>query len=377
MTDGQIKAARRSNLLMYLFSGLSISTWAPMIPFAKARMHLNDADLGLVILMMGCGSMVMMPLSAVIANRLGTRTITVIAAVLITALLPLLAVVSHPRLLGACLFLLGASFGASGVARNSQAVIVERAMGRPIMSSFHAFFSLGCLGGSLMMSGMLHLGWSLILCASAMAALVGLVAVTNCPALLPHSEDRKLAGAKFAWPRRGVLFLGLLCFITYLSEGTVLDWGAVYLRFSRGFDPAKAGLGFAAFAVAMAVGRLSGDFITRRVGRERVLLFGGLLASAGYLTVVFVPLESAALAGFVMIGAGLSNVVPVLISAAGRVPNVSPAVSIATVSTIAGIGLLSGPALIGFVGNALGLRAAFAGIAALLLVLAFGRRAVR
>ncbi|MGH8048888.1 MAG: MFS transporter [Chthoniobacterales bacterium] len=377
MTDQQIKAARRSNLLMYLFSGLSISTWAPMIPFAKVRMHLNEADLGMVIFMTGCGSMVMMPLSAVVANRLGTRTITVIAAALITALLPLLAVVSHPWILGACLFVLGASMGASGVARNSQAVIVERYVGRPIMSSFHAFFSLGCLAGSLMMSLLLHLGWSLIACASVMAAIVGIIALTNCSDLLPHSEDRKLAGAKFALPRRGVLFLGLLCFITYLSEGTVLDWGAVYLRFSRGFAPAQAGLGFAAFAVAMATGRLCGDFITHRIGRERIMLFGGLLASAGYLTVILVPFAPVALVGFVMIGAGLSNVVPVLISASGRVPNVPPAVSIATVSTVAAVGLLSGPALIGFVGNVFGLSTAFAGLAALLLVLAFGRRAVR
>jgi fucose permease len=377
MTEQEIKAARRSNLLMYLFSGLAISTWAPMIPFAKVRMGLNEADLGLVIFMMGCGSMVMMPTSALLINRLGTRAITVIAAVLITLLLPALAVVSNPIVLGACLFVLGSSMGGMGVARNSQAVIVERHVGRPIMSSFHGFYSVGCLVGSLMMSGFLHLGWSILACASVMSAIIGLIAISQCPTLLPHSEDQRLAGAKFTLPRKGVLWLGALCFITYLSEGTVLDWGAVYLRFERGFDPARAGLGFAAFAVAMSIGRLCGDFITHRIGRERIVLFGGALAAAGYLVVILVPFAQAPLFGFVMIGAGLSNVVPILISASGRVPDVSPAVSIATVSTIASVGLLMAPALIGFVGNAFGLPVAFAGLSVLLILLAGSRRAVR
>jgi fucose permease len=377
MTASEIKAARWSNLLMYLFSGLAIATWAPMIPFAKVRMGLNEADLGLVIFMMGCGSMIMMPLSALLINRLGTRVITVIAAVLITVLLPALAVISNPFVLGVCLFVLGASMGGMGVARNSQAVIVERHVGRPIMSMFHGFYSIGCLVGSLLMSGMLHLGWSIVVCAIAMASLVGLIALTQCHSLLPHSEDQRLAGAKFALPRKGVLWLGVLCFITYLSEGTVLDWGAVYLRFTRGFDPAQAGLGFAAFAVAMSVGRLCGDFVTHRIGRERIILFGGALAAAGYLVVIFAPLAPAALFGFVMIGAGLSNVVPVLISASGRVPDVPPSVSIATVSTIASLGLLMAPAVIGFVGNVFGLQVAFGGLCVLLIVLSCSRRAVR
>jgi MFS family permease len=127
----------------------------------------------------------------------------------------------------------------------------------------------------------------------------------------------------------------------------------------------------------MSVGRLCGDFVTHRIGRERIILFGGALASAGYLVVIFAPFAPAALFGFVMIGAGLSNVVPVLISASGRVPDVPPSVSIATVSTIASLGLLMAPAVIGFVGNLLGLQVAFGGLCVLLIVLSCSRRAVR
>ncbi|CAM5565254.1 hypothetical protein [Rhodanobacter lindaniclasticus] len=178
-------------------------------------------------------------------------------------------------------------------------------------------------------------------------------------------------------PRGIVLVLGLLCFISFLAEGAMLDWSAVFLREFRGFDVATAGIGYAGFSVAMALVRLAGDRIVTRLGPVLTVRLGACVAAGGFLLAALVAWPPAALIGFALIGLGAANIVPVMFGAAGRLLGASPGISIATVTTLGYAGLLSGPALIGFLAQASSLPVALAAVAGLLLLTAASARLVR
>ncbi|MCJ2073314.1 MFS transporter [Methylobacterium sp. J-030] len=171
--------------------------------------------------------------------------------------------------------------------------------------------------------------------------------------------------------------LGLLCFVVFLTEGSALDWSAVFLIQQRGLDPAWAALGYAAFSVTMTAGRLAGDRIVARLGRRRVVILGGLLAAAGLALSVVMPAWAATLAGYALVGAGCANIVPILFTAAGRQTAMPAHAAVPAVTTLGYAGVLVGPALIGFVAHALGLPAAFLIVAALLLGVAAAGRSLR
>jgi predicted MFS family arabinose efflux permease len=349
---------------MFLVCGTATSTWAPMVPFAKERLALDEKSLGLILLALGGGSMVAMPLAGIAIHYGGSRRVVACMALATCAALPFLAVAPSPLLLAAALFIFGAALGAMDVAMNAQAIAVQHAAARPIMSSFHALFSLGGIAGAALVSVCLRAGMSLATCAILIAIIMAALAVVEQRHLVRDlgSSD----GATFTIvPRAAVLLLGALCFLSFLGEGVVLDWSAVFLREHRHLDVSLAGMGYAVFSVAMTVCRLTGDALTRRFGSRQMLRIGGLLACAGFLAVALIPWTIAALAGFVIIGVGASNIVPVLFSGAGRVPDVPPGIALATVTTIAYAGLLLGPALIGFVADATSLPVAFVLVAAM------------
>ena len=343
-----------------------------MVPFAKARLALDDGTLGLILLAFGGGSMLAMPLAGVAIHHWGSRPVIVISSLVACGVLPLLAVPATPAMLAITLFLFGAGLGAMDVAMNAQAIVVQHRIGRPIMSGFHALFSVGGLAGALIMTVLLRGGLSLTAAALAIAAALLVLAFSQQSRLVP---DRGAAeGATFTIvPRPRVLLLGALCFISFLAEGAVLDWSAVFLREHRRMDISIAGLGYAAFSTAMVIARLTGDAVVHRVGERRILRAGSGLAAAGFVCVALVPSTTAALAGFLVVGIGAANIVPLLFSAAGRVPGVPPGIALATVTTIAYAGLILGPALIGFIADATSLPVAFLIVAALFGVIGLAR----
>jgi predicted MFS family arabinose efflux permease len=245
-----------------------------------------------------------------------------------------------------------------------------------MMSGFHGLFSVGGLGGALGMSVLLALGASLLVAAVLVALLLAVMVVTQWYSLLERTSERATRKA-FAMPRGIVLLLGLLCFISFLAEGAMLDWSAVFLREFRGFDAATAGIGYAGFSVAMALVRLVGDRVVARIGPVLTVRLGASLAAAGFLLATLVAWPPAALLGFVLVGFGAANIVPVMFGAAGRLPGASPEISLATVTMLGYAGLLSGPALIGFLAQASSLAAALAAVAGLLLLTAASARWVR
>lgn len=370
-----VRAARVATCLVFLICGIGMAAWTPMVPYAKARLGLDDATLGLVLLALGGGAIVTMPLSGLLINRLGSRAVMLGAILLLSAMLPLLALADRVGVLAVCLFFFGGGIGAVDVAMNAQAVVVERRLARPVMSSFHGLFSVGGLAGALGFSALLEHGFSLTVCATGAAALCVGLGLLVFPRLLPRADDARVQGARLSLPRGPVIVLGALCFITFLAEGALLDWSAVFLKFSRGFSEASAGVGFAVFSLTMSVARLTGDAVVHNLGPVRTLRLGALVGAAGYFLAVGVPSPALSLTGFALIGLGIANVIPLLFSAAGRLGD--PSVTLPAITTMGYTGLLVGPALIGGIGQLTSLSIALGAIGVSLLIVAASARRVQ
>lgn len=364
-----------STRIAFFIAGLGIAAWAPLVPYAKARAGLDEGTLGLLLLCLGVGSILAMPLAGILATRFGCRKVATGGTLLICAALPLLATVSSIPALIATLFMFGAGLGTVDSTVNLQAVIVERASGKHMMSGFHGLFSLGGIVGAAGVSALLGLGLT------PLAAMLVVVAVLigalfkAVPHMLPYGSES--SGPAFAIPHGIVLFIGGMCFIVFLTEGAALDWSAVFLAQERGIDTAYAGLGYAAFALTMTAGRLMGDRIVRHLGATRVILFGGLLAAAGLFLATFAPSWEAALLGYALVGAGCSNIVPVLYTAVGKQTVMPESIAVPAITTLGYAGILAGPAVIGFVAHASSLSFAFGLMALLLVAVAIGGKVLK
>ncbi|MDD2054806.1 MFS transporter [Pseudomonas putida] len=366
---------QRSTRLAFFIAGVGVAAWAPLVPYAKARAGLDDGTLGLLLLCLGVGSIIAMPVAGALAARFGCRRVLTVGTLLIALSLPLLATVSGMAALVATLFVFGAGLGAVDSTANLQAVIVERASGKTMMSGFHGLFSLGGILGAAGVAALLGLGLSPLGATLAVVVLILAALIKAAPHLL--TQRMQSPGPAFAVPHGVVLFIGVLCFIVFLAEGAMLDWSAVYLTAERGLDTAYAGLGYAAFALTMTVGRLTGDAIVRRVGAKRVIVWGGLTAAAGLALATLVPAWEAALIGYALVGAGCSNIVPVLYTAVGKQTLMPESIAIPAITTLGYAGILAGPALIGFIAHGSSLNLAFMLVALLLLGVAASARVLR
>ena len=353
-----------STRIAFFIAGFGIAAWAPLVPYAKARAQLNEGTLGLLLLCLGVGSIIAMPVAGALASRFGCRRVLTGGTIMICLALPMLATVSSIPLLMAGLFLFGAGLGTVDSTVNLQAVIVERASGKTMMSGFHGLFSLGGIVGAAGVSGLLGLGLSPLQATLVVIVIVAVALLKAGPHLLPYGSES--SGPAFAVPHGVVLFIGCLCFIVFLAEGAVLDWSAVFLSAERGLDEAYAGLGYAAFALTMTAGRLTGDAIVRRLGATRVIVIGGSLATAGMLLATLFPAWETALLGYALVGAGCSNIVPVLYTAVGKQKVMPEHVAVPAITTLGYAGILAGPAMIGFIAHGSSLSIAFVLVAMLL-----------
>ena len=366
------RAEQHSTRLLFLLAGFSAAAWASLVPVAKAATGVNEGQLGLVLLCLGIGSLLAMPVSGVVSTRHGCRKVLMVCGVALCACLPLLASVQHVFTLAAALFFFGAMIGTFDCVMNIQAVIVERDSKRPLMSGFHGFYSLGGLLGAATTSTIMDLGVSPFATVSAIALAGVLLLMLIRRHVLPYGNPAE--GPPFALPRGEVLFLGMLCMTVFLVEGSMMDWSAVMLTENHGMPVAQAGYGFAAFSLTMTFGRLTGDRIVARVGRRSVVTVGGLLAMGGILLATLVPLWQAALLGYAMVGLGCSNIVPVLFTAVGRQTSMPQSVAVPAMSTLGYAGVLAGPAAIGFIAHHSSLPMAFLLVAALMLFVAISGR---
>ena len=373
---GAISARHRvSTRLVFLLIGFGTAAWAPLVPFAKARAGIDEGVLGLLLLCLGGGSIITMPLAGALTTRFSCRAVIVVASLALCAALPVLAWASSLPLLVAALLVFGGVVGAIDVSGNIQAIIVERESPRPLMSGFHGFYSLGGIAGAVGVTGFLGAGASPLIAALVVSGLCLVTLAVAAPHLLPYGA--KSDGPAFAFPRGVVWFIGGLCFILFLTEGAVLDWSALFLIVARGMAKAYAGLGYAAFALTMTAGRLFGDRIVHRFGGGNVIVIGSLCAAAGFALATLVGSWPTTLVGYALVGIGCSNVVPVLFSSAGRQTAMPESVAVPAITTLAYAGILIGPAAIGFVAHASSLSVAFLILAGLLVCVAASGRLLR
>ena len=359
-----LRASRRSVQALFLLNGTLFATWASRIPAAQAAHSLSNGALGLCLFAIAAGAVIAMPLAGMLTSRIGSDQVCRISALIYAAMLPAILLAPGLAAFVAALFCFGASHAALDVAMNAQAVAIEKRHGEPIMSSFHALWSLGGLlgaavGGVLAAHGVKPIAHFLLIALS-FGAILPLV----FPRLLQVPEERfadlasRAAAPAFSLPSRGLLCLGLVALCVMLGEGAMADWSAVYLRNNIGTTESVAAAGYATFSVAMAIGRLLGDQLTARFQPVNLVRAGGALAAAGLLAAIILGHTAFSLAGFALVGLGFATVVPIVFTAAGNTRGMAPGVALASVSSLGYLGFLFGPPIIGFAAEWLGLRGA-------------------
>lgn len=349
--------SRLATRIAFFVAGFGLACWAPLVPLAKARLEIHDGALGLLLLCLGAGSVLAMQLTGSFISKLGARPIIVAGGVGQAILLPFLTFAPTVPTMAIALVLFGAFLGLIDVSMNVHAVEVEKRSTKPLMSGFHGLFSIGGFVGALLLTAALSLHIPPLTGTIAAAALMIGAILFAAPRLIdtPQTEEAPL----LVVPRGIVALLALLAAITFLTEGAMLDWGALLLTDKGLLPTAQAGIGYSVFAVAMTIGRLTGDAVVARLGDRRTMFWGGLLAILGYVVLLTAPLASIALLGFLLIGLGASNTVPVLFRQAGAQTVMPAGLAIAAVTTVGYAGVLAGPAGVGFAAQAIGLPGAF------------------
>jgi MFS family permease len=367
-----MRRARASVIGAFALHAAVAGTLGPRLPAVKEQAEITDGELGVALAVFAVGLFVGTRIVSPLLDRLGTRGVLRGGMPLLGVSLLGPAFAESLPSLAAALFVVGALSGILDVAMNSNAVVVERSYGRPIMSSIHGTWSAGMLvasGGAaaaaaLDVSLRLHFGLAALAIALVSAPALGhLAAAADAPQQLPAVRTR---GYLLARP---VLLLGIIGFCSFLGEGAAIDWSAVYVDESLDASRGAAALAFVAFSVGITASRFLVDRIAARLGPVPVVRWGATLAAAGLALGLAVPETGVAIAGFALLGAGLAPVVPTVFSAAGNMRARSGRSALAAVVTISYLGSILGPALIGFVTSVVGLRAAL-GIPVLLALLA-------
>nr|WP_256548429.1 MFS transporter [Xenorhabdus bovienii] len=356
--------------LAFFIAGFSMAAWAPLIPLVKERFALDDGAMGLLILVFGIGSFITMPLAGMLASRFGCRKIFPLFALLAILMLPGLSILPTPWTLACALFMFGVGIGATDVVINIHAVNVEKMAQQPIMSGFHALFSLGGIAGAGSVSFLLLMGISPFQVMAAVSLFIILLLLPAWSGLLDHTETGNTPF--FALPRGIVILLGFLCFVVYLMEGSMLDWSGILLSSVHNIDSHQAGLGYTLFAITMTCGRFLGDKIISMFGYRRVFLASAILATSGFVLIYLASSMIVLGISFLMIGAGLSNLAPMFFTASGQQKVMPDSQAVSAVSTMGYSGILLGPAIIGGLAHQVTLHGAFACIALLSLTLLAG-----
>lgn len=351
--------------VFFFIAGLTFASWASRIPDIKTKLQLTEAGLGAVLFALPVGQLVSLPLSGWLTSRFGSRQMLIGAAILFPLTLLLLALAATTWQLIAALFFFGLWANLINIAMNTQAVGVEKMYGRSIMASFHGLWSLAGFTGAAIGSLFVSADISPLLHFSIVCALTGLLVFTFYKNTLPNSFESNSAQPLFVKPDRRILMLGLIAFCCMVCEGAMADWSGVYFQKVVQTPVAYTTLGFVAFMGTMATGRFLGDNLVTKFGVKNILQISGILIAAGLMTLVLLPFTATAIAGCLLVGFGVSCVVPVIFSLAGKSTGMSPGLALAAVSTISFLGFLIGPPLIGFIAQAASLRWSFTIIAAL------------
>ena len=371
-----ILAARNAVIAMFVLNGTLFGLWASRIPTVSAKLSLDPGALGMLLLLMGGGAIAAFPLAGRWVDRHGAATTTVWVAFLHA--LSILGIGLAPNLtsLAVALAFFGATHGAMDVAMNSWAGAVERHLPRPMMSRFHASWSVGAGIGAA--SGFVAIKLGLPVLAHG-ALVIGVVAAislwlaarpSRSPLWAPEPPSSAAHAPLFTLPKGPMVLVGLLAMCASLGEGAMADWGAIFLITTTGVTEASAAVGYAVFSVAMVIMRLGGDRVTHRFGPVKTARLAGTTAALGAGLAVGIATYPAALLGFALMGVGYAVIMPLAFSRATSDPVLSPGKAVASLATLGYGGLLLGPPVIGFIAQVSSLRVSFAFLLALAILMA-------
>jgi MFS family permease len=355
---------------LFLANGGGIGMWAATIAPIKLLYGLSDFQLSMVLLAFAIGAILTMTMTGHVAARFGSARVALLTGLAFVLVVPIPAFMPNLVTLSLAILAFGACNGAMDVAMNGHGAIVERLHGKPIMSSFHAAFSAGCLVGAGAGSAILAAGFGPMATMSA-AGIWGLLLVIAFASSLrvPESGPRE-AGVGFALPSRAVLLVGSLAFLTMFAEGAIADWAGVYLVTETGTTTAIAAWGYGSFAMAMMIGRFVGDRIVHAFGAPKVVMFGAAIAVIGLGIPLAIPRVDVAIVGYALAGIGIANIIPVLFSAGGRAVPDHPGIGVAMAATCGYAGFLLSPPLIGVFAETFSLRVSLVALAVALLFVA-------
>jgi MFS family permease len=357
------KRIRIAVALVYFCMGLCFASWASRIPDIKTSLHLNDGMLGSILFALPVGQFLMMPFSGKLVTYFGSRRVILLALPLYTVCLSNIGLVKEGWQLAIALFLFGLAGNLCNISINTQGVTAERLYERPIMASFHGGWSLagftGALIGLLMINLKVRPYWHFV----TVILIVWIVLWINHPFLVRGKTGLNRDEPKrrfFSRPDGILLQLGIIGFCSMASEGAMFDWSGVYFKDIVKAPSSLVILGYTSFMIMMATGRFVADYIITKIGRKRLLQICGIMISTGLFTAVLFPFLISCTISFMLVGLGVSSIVPTVYSAAGRHSKVPPGIALATVSSVSFLGFLMGPPLIGHISQIAGLRYSFA-----------------
>lgn len=360
----QNRAYRIAVSTFFFIAGLNFATWASRIPDIKLKLHLTDAGFGTVLFALPVGLMTSLPISGWLVSKYGSRQMAILAAIIYPGILTLLGLANTSWQLAGILFIFGVFGNLLNISINTQAVGVESLYGRSVMASFHGVWSVAGFTGAFVGTLLISLGFTPFMHFGVVCVASALTALAMYKYMLPQDVN-KSSQRIFAKPDAALLKLGLMAFCCMISEGTMFDWSGIYFQKVVQVPKELTTLGYVAFMSTMAGGRFTGDWLANRISKKRMLQSSGIVIAAGLLTAVLFPKIITATIGFLLVGMGVSSVVPLVYGEAGKSKTMSPGVALAAVSSIGFLGFLIGPPMIGFISAAFNLRWSFTLIAIL------------
>ena len=361
---------------LFLANGNAIGLWAATIAPIKLEFGLSDFQLSMVLLAFAVGAILTMTVTGHIQARFGSARVTLWTSLLFALVLPLPGLMPNLGTLALTILIFGACNGAMDVTMNGHGAVVERLSGKPMMSSFHAAFSLGCLLGSGTGRFILAAGHGPLATMGTASAIALVLTLGFATSLKVDDEGHAEPSPGLALPSRAVLLVGGLCFLCMFAEGAIAEWSGVYLVSAAAATTAVATSGYTGFAFAMTIGRMLGDRIVHRLGAARVVTLGAAIAAFGLALTLAVPRVEVAVIGYALAGIGIANIVPVLFSAGGNAVAGHPGVGVAMAATCGYAGFLLSPPLIGVFAEVFSLRVALVSLAVALAIVAVGARPV-
>jgi MFS family permease len=346
---------RFATFLMFVVNGTIVGTWIASIPAIQAKHAASGTEIGLVLLAGALGALVAMPITGQLLAHVSSRRILIGTALVFPLLAGLPLVAPTALVLAALLLAWGASNGAMDVAMNAHGIALEKAGGKPIVSSLHAGWSLGGIVGAAGVAAGVVVGVDAVVEAIAMGLFMWILAIV-ASRFIGSGSVATQSSARIRLPSRAILPIGLLAITVGLVEGGLSDWAGIYLRVDIGSEAAVAAFGYAAFALGMTLGRLGGDAVRERVGSVRMIQWGMLVVALTVAALLLVGNAFFAFAGLFVAGIGLANAIPQFFNAAGRVPPAGP--SLSAVFTLTYAAFLIGPPVIGVASDAIGITLA-------------------